>query len=442
VAASAVAEERASFYAADGTLRTVDRRTGSRRWFERYRYDPLGRRIWVWSDVQCAPLNALECHTGRLRRTVWDGAQELGEIQVPLDSTSYWERDTGAYPVGYELQSGTSATGDPNPLYGQVLYGPGLAVDQPLSVTRFNYTDKPSASAPATTWPTVTLLPGWDVRGVPVFGLFSGTLAGARAYQAGPTQASCPGLATTTPDRCLRVQWPAGQSAYDQQRGRTERLVWHGTVLEGKREGTGLEYKRHRYYDPTTGRFTQPDPIGLAGGLNLYGFADGDPVNFSDPFGLCPVCVIYAAYEVGSTLFDLYDLAKTGVSYARGQASKTELGVTAAGTLAGLFSVGGGLGKAGRSGVRILEREGNTVIGTFNVAKGEARFAGELVEQGETLVVRGAHIEGAGTLAELKSVAREFGREHGFKRVVIEGGRRTTGARPGHIPRPITIDIP
>lgn len=36
------------------------------------------------------------------------------------------------------------------------------------------------------------------------------------------------------------------------------------------------------------GRLTQEDPIGLAGGLNLYGYANGDPVNFSDPFGLCP----------------------------------------------------------------------------------------------------------------------------------------------------------
>ena len=36
-------------------------------------------------------------------------------------------------------------------------------------------------------------------------------------------------------------------------------------------------------------QFTQEDPIGLAGGLNLYGFAGGDPVNFSDPFGLCPI---------------------------------------------------------------------------------------------------------------------------------------------------------
>jgi uncharacterized protein RhaS with RHS repeats len=34
------------------------------------------------------------------------------------------------------------------------------------------------------------------------------------------------------------------------------------------------------------GRFTQPDPIGLAGGLNVYGFAGGDPANFVDPFGL------------------------------------------------------------------------------------------------------------------------------------------------------------
>jgi hypothetical protein len=33
---------------------------------------------------------------------------------------------------------------------------------------------------------------------------------------------------------------------------------------------------------------TQEDPIGLAGGVNLYGFAAGAPVNFGDAFGLCP----------------------------------------------------------------------------------------------------------------------------------------------------------
>ena len=43
-------------------------------------------------------------------------------------------------------------------------------------------------------------------------------------------------------------------------------------------------------YDSRPNWRTQEDPIGLAGGMNLYGFAGGDPVNFSDPFGLsqCP----------------------------------------------------------------------------------------------------------------------------------------------------------
>jgi hypothetical protein len=45
-------------------------------------------------------------------------------------------------------------------------------------------------------------------------------------------------------------------------------------------------YRRNRYYDPATGQFTQEDPLGLAGGMNAYGFGNGDPITFSDPFGL------------------------------------------------------------------------------------------------------------------------------------------------------------
>jgi RHS repeat-associated protein len=63
---------------------------------------------------------------------------------------------------------------------------------------------------------------------------------------------------------------------------------WNGTLLEDKEDGTGRIFRRNRTVDPATGRFTQEDPIGLAGGLNVYGFANGDPINFSDPLGLCP----------------------------------------------------------------------------------------------------------------------------------------------------------
>ncbi len=55
----------------------------------------------------------------------------------------------------------------------------------------------------------------------------------------------------------------------------------------------GLLYMRARYYNPYICRFINPDPIGFAGGLNWYAFADGNPVNYLDPYGLAygnPVC--------------------------------------------------------------------------------------------------------------------------------------------------------
>jgi RHS repeat-associated protein len=61
-----------------------------------------------------------------------------------------------------------------------------------------------------------------------------------------------------------------------------------GSLLEGQRDAGGQMYMRNRYYDPATGQFTQTDPIGIAGGLNTYGFAAGDPISYSDPYGLCP----------------------------------------------------------------------------------------------------------------------------------------------------------
>lgn len=49
---------------------------------------------------------------------------------------------------------------------------------------------------------------------------------------------------------------------------------------------TGLIYYRARYYDPGIGRFTQRDPIGLKGGLNLYSYVRNNPVNLVAPSGL------------------------------------------------------------------------------------------------------------------------------------------------------------
>jgi RHS repeat-associated protein len=52
-------------------------------------------------------------------------------------------------------------------------------------------------------------------------------------------------------------------------------------------DGLGVDYYRARYYNPTTGRFLSEDPIGFAGGLNLYAYARNNPVSNKDPLGLC-----------------------------------------------------------------------------------------------------------------------------------------------------------
>jgi RHS repeat-associated protein len=51
---------------------------------------------------------------------------------------------------------------------------------------------------------------------------------------------------------------------------------------------SGLMLLGARYYDPSTGRFINRDPIRYRGGMNLYGYCAGCPVQTADPNGLQP----------------------------------------------------------------------------------------------------------------------------------------------------------
>lgn len=63
----------------------------------------------------------------------------------------------------------------------------------------------------------------------------------------------------------------------------TNNLRFPGQYFDAE---TGLNYNFFRDYNPVIGKYISKDPIGLAGGINLYAYVGNNPVNFRDPYGL------------------------------------------------------------------------------------------------------------------------------------------------------------
>jgi len=76
----------------------------------------------------------------------------------------------------------------------------------------------------------------------------------------------------------------SGNSITNRQSAIGNRYLFQGREYDA---ATGLYYFRARWYDPDSGRWLSKDPIGIRGGLNQYEFCASNPVNFTDPLGLC-----------------------------------------------------------------------------------------------------------------------------------------------------------
>jgi RHS repeat-associated protein len=96
--------------------------------------------------------------------------------------------------------------------------------------------------------------------------------------------------------------------------------------------GTALDFTLNRAYDPTDARWLNRDPFGELGGLNLYAYAEGDPVLYRDPEGRDPVSAV-----VGAGIGAAWGLVRGALAGDTGWQLVTDAGAGAAtGGLAGL----------------------------------------------------------------------------------------------------------
>jgi len=270
---------------------------------ETYRYDPLGRRVFIRTETPNGGTGQCDGRCNNYtQRTIWDGDHVLAEVRYP---NGRGEQDAGLDSLNAAALAATQTStpeghpyGGPNTSKwaqtGRVLYIHGIATDQPLGLIRMDYSQNFTA-------PTL-VIPHNNMHGAYEFASFSWDSnncvdvwmprdevvqfdsLGRLVY---------PFAGQTTSDilqhRCMEIDFPGkymGMTRLAQRQTVAGPIAWMGSLVQDNQDAGGLMYRRGRYYDPVSGRFTQEDPIGLAGGLNAYGFAEGDPVNYDDPSGL------------------------------------------------------------------------------------------------------------------------------------------------------------
>ncbi len=149
-------------------------------YFDEYRYDALGRRVLLRSRSDSTCRAASNQCGSLIQRTVYDGDQDLYELQMP-----------GADSIApAQLERDTATTFQLNLPFGRVAYTHGIGVDKPLDVIRIGYDSiwpGPEAVIPHANWQGVANVGSWDDG----------------------RESRCTNFTAGHQDTCIQITWPA-----------------------------------------------------------------------------------------------------------------------------------------------------------------------------------------------------------------------------------------
>jgi LAO/AO transport system kinase len=98
-----------------------------------------------------------------------------------------------------------------------------------------------------------------------------------------------------------------------------------------------------------------------------------------------------------------------------------------------------------RRHIELVERDGDEMSFFAVGPRGFVELLANVTVEGDTLVLRRAHVQGVGPgsqgVAELRTFARMLGRYFGVRRIIVYGAERASGTRIGRTPRPIVFKV-
>ncbi|WP_229188154.1 RHS repeat-associated core domain-containing protein [Bradyrhizobium oropedii] len=149
---------------------------------------------------------------------------------------------------------------------------------------------------------------------------------------------------------------------------------------------SGLHYNWYRHYDPTIGRYVQPDHLGFIDGPNVFQYASGNPVNYADPrgeFAFVPILV-----GVGAGLAFDYAVSEYKRTHCSCQDASTSGGPWGNGAAGGANGAFGPFGAKPRTGISGGGPPGMTTS-PFSQAVGDS-YNADLIGLGTRNALRGA----------------------------------------------------